>query len=849
SVPALIDALAAIADLLTTERIVTTLRGAFAIAEEDLGITGERLGAVAVGILERVEERLTQPLESGDASATALHLYDIGSCIGRLRFVAMPKPGMPRLDLEILVAEIERRWELTGINQIAQLLKGFFEASGDIAEALAAIVQMLTLNVEVDVDTTTRSLGGGSEADIRARQGEASRSVAWYATWVANETVKYNSAQPADRFTSEHLRGMDYVKFDAETMEQVARISAIVAPALEAFLHFSSMEQGDLASNTAGAAINLTDMIVNIAEERLHPVFHWLVFPVLVQLPAGIENERSDPLGDPPYVATNMLGDFGEFVLYRRWIWLARELLLSVLTLLNNRPGSMDEFANQQATLGQDEITRARHLHNNNCFEGVCYSFAELASMIVPLIHSHTDRKDYGMIGGTLPSGAIEKGIYAALIEIGSLYLAVPLASLMAGEWPSDWARFGKLLLHERIFGKFEYSGEAGIVALKVLASLRGAAPLLLHFVDYFVYLYLFTNGSTDDGKFCLDTGFTERRFAGYSAQESSPYLLPYPSGETKQCVQTNMGIWSHYPQNVAQTYAYDFSHDMGDEVSCSRAGIITALTDTIPDGNAAGAWNFIEVMHIIAGSEGFDPVPPPAGVTTFNDGTPTQPATPIPAGTLFPPYWANPAAGNPGLTNGYVPPLHPTATAAAWPAGSKFRFIDPAVDRAIVGVTFSSAVLFSDGTPIPPGAVFAPDTTAPPAPGSDFPAGTTFIPNPGGTAAVPAFLPLRATFAEYGHGQQNFMTAVHGTSIPNLVLGRFVQQGQIVMLSDDTGISVYNHLHVHVNGASGFTWTIPFVYRDVTHSVVPHGLWKGIFFGSGKAHSMTQYTSTNVKP
>jgi CubicO group peptidase (beta-lactamase class C family) len=49
---------------------------------------------------------------------------------------------------------------------------------------------------------------------------------------------------------------------------------------------------------------------------------------------------------------------------------------------------------------------------------------------------------------------------------------------------------------------------------------------------------------------------------------------LPLPWGDDmKQCVQGNMGVWSHYPDGSSQqTYAYDYSHDVGTEILASRA-------------------------------------------------------------------------------------------------------------------------------------------------------------------------------------------------------------------------------------------------------------------------------------
>ena len=93
------------------------------------------------------------------------------------------------------------------------------------------------------------------------------------------------------------------------------------------------------------------------------------------------------------------------------------------------------------------------------------------------------------------------------------------------------------------------------------------------------IYTYLFADGDTDGGTYCADALGAERfSLAGYPAASSSPYMLP-AGDDMKQCVQGNMGVWSHYPDaSSQQTYAYDYSHDVGTEILCSRAGVITQI-------------------------------------------------------------------------------------------------------------------------------------------------------------------------------------------------------------------------------------------------------------------------------
>ena len=97
-------------------------------------------------------------------------------------------------------------------------------------------------------------------------------------------------------------------------------------------------------------------------------------------------------------------------------------------------------------------------------------------------------------------------------------------------------------------------------------------------------------------------------------------------------------------------------------------------------------------------------------------------------------------------------------------------------------------------------------------------------------------------TYSVYGHGRQNGVRDAfnrHSLPVaPNRIIGRPVSQGEVIMLAGDTGVSMYNHLHMDVRpGPAGPTSppssppaptvvpiadlenrTIPFVYRDATH-------------------------------
>lgn len=146
----------------------------------------------------------------------------------------------------------------------------------------------------------------------------------------------------------------------------------------------------------------------------------------------------------------------------------------------------------------------------------------------------------------------------------------------------------------------------------------------------FLVQFYTSKEGDTDDGKYNpkLDpdgNDYTPARgqFAGYPAAETSPYLLPYERGVAQFVGQANQGFFSHMRYNwLPQVYAYDFAHDLGDEILASRSGTVVDFFDWVDDDinpdnarqqsayatsegimgagwrNFLASWNFIIIRH-----------------------------------------------------------------------------------------------------------------------------------------------------------------------------------------------------------------------------------------------------------
>jgi hypothetical protein len=142
-----------------------------------------------------------------------------------------------------------------------------------------------------------------------------------------------------NRFQNEHLIGFDYKHVKKETMEAIAFHSAWAMPVTEGLLlHAFSLEQGDVLSNLHIIALDAIDFGLAVGGKGPIPRwYHWTFKQLMTMFLWGFESGLGPRRRDnDPYVWTNAAGDIGEVLLYWRWSFLLRELLLSFLTLRNH---------------------------------------------------------------------------------------------------------------------------------------------------------------------------------------------------------------------------------------------------------------------------------------------------------------------------------------------------------------------------------------------------------------------------------------------------------------------------------------------------------------------------------
>lgn len=83
-----------------------------------------------------------------------------------------------------------------------------------------------------------------------------------------------------------------------------------------------------------------------------------------------------------------------------------------------------------------------------------------------------------------------------------------------------------------------------------------------------------------------------------YPAQASSPYVLPYPAGDSYFVSQGNCTQRTHV-LGTRDQFAYDFALPIGATVVAARAGVVEELEERFADGNGVTEQaNYVLVRH-----------------------------------------------------------------------------------------------------------------------------------------------------------------------------------------------------------------------------------------------------------
>ncbi|MBN2409306.1 MAG: M23 family metallopeptidase [Candidatus Aminicenantes bacterium] len=81
------------------------------------------------------------------------------------------------------------------------------------------------------------------------------------------------------------------------------------------------------------------------------------------------------------------------------------------------------------------------------------------------------------------------------------------------------------------------------------------------------------------------------------AGHQNSPFVLPYPVGETYVCLQGYVGGVNHHSEIFR--YAVDFSMPIGSPVTAARSGVVDFIEETFEDGDfGVGKDNLVVLRH-----------------------------------------------------------------------------------------------------------------------------------------------------------------------------------------------------------------------------------------------------------
>jgi hypothetical protein len=363
------------------------------------------------------------------------------------------------------------------------------------------------------------------------------------------------------------LRGYTFKRAQPPACDLVAWIFNFSGDFLEMIFHIASAESQDFISNLLNLLIHGTYGTLKLVGPRgfgwtnrdlpmRNPWLNW-VLPIAATVGASFEGfHLKDDGGSVAIYWLTLLGaDVTEKFLYDHWVYMLRDAVLSVITLLN--------YDGARDVPGPGTDTRPQ---NRKHIDGTVNLFVEGGVWFVSAFYP---RSDFGLpnndntdklgtlFGHWLGFGLLTQGVSTLL---GSLVA-------WALGWVVDWPSYGWVNLKASLFTLLKYN----------------------------IYQYFWLDGKTSDGQF----DGSGDSYPGYpSDHENSPYKLPYPSDTTYPCAQGNLGVWSHTAHsNESQIYAYDFAMDKGDVVLACRDGVVDGFNDGFADHNSDDP-NFIRIRH-----------------------------------------------------------------------------------------------------------------------------------------------------------------------------------------------------------------------------------------------------------
>src|SRR5439155_9135353 len=258
---------------------------------------------------------------------------------------------------------------------------------------------------------------------------------------------------------------------DADAMETLTQVTALIESGLEAVFNLVSLEEGDIFANLVNIAGALTYVVWQSVEDEPPPWWlEGLIFRTLLLAPASLEGIHTKASSSNCFMMWLTLAgpDYAEMLTWKYLIGTTRNLLLSILTLANHKtpPGG-------GTARNREEFDGVRHVVTLGLHNLFLLAFK---------------RKNWGVMAN---------GGMGPMVELIFLW------SLLIGTGVGILSGFVGSLLGQAI----ARDADADSLAKRMWWSVPQCIGLTLF------WLYLQNEGSTSGGTF---TPFTGAQYAGY---------------------------------------------------------------------------------------------------------------------------------------------------------------------------------------------------------------------------------------------------------------------------------------------------------------------------------------------
>ena len=530
------------------------------IVENDLGLSYNTFDTLFRGLFDRVIDDLGNPFLQGDQSEQATLNFAISRQLITLRRLlrqAASGINLPVFNRRAIIRDLQLQLEASGMGETLETLRQQIQDAKDKINQALPLLQF-----SMSASVTVRGVSTGPQ-------------YSWYASWFKDDNYSVT-----DRMD---LSGEDFAEDLGLGLPEQPPIGT---PFLEHWAHWTFA----IAEVVKAVQYGLQASKGNYASPVMHTVWQGLNAAFSVFSYFELNN------GDFLSVKNNSIfqtvigetlsfgGSFESFPgHFREWLWInlmfdrekagkgakypdmAYNFFLSLFTLINR------EGKNYTKVKGFTKPARLAGAYAAAAMFGKkewYFTFGARHWTLPPLLI---------LFGGT---------ITFAFELIGWLLAGAVARKISTKYWEFSDAEF-TTIVSEIFGGKNAY----GSFLFNAYLDFTAARDSLYH-------------GNTDDGKFGVKfvvsaNGEMERQavdFVGYPNKATSPYKLPFPSGQLVFCCQGHNGISSH-TYILGKIYAVDFLLNANQMVIAMRGGVVADFSDHLPT-DSDGAKNYITIRH-----------------------------------------------------------------------------------------------------------------------------------------------------------------------------------------------------------------------------------------------------------